>query len=570
MASLIGQHLGQYEVIALLGSGGMASVYRARQSRVGRDVAIKIIRPDRADTVDFAQRFEREARLIASLSHPNIVKLFDYGREAHIVYLVMELVSGGSLEQKIKAGPLTLTTVERVLAQLASALDYAHKEGVLHRDLKPSNVLLDAHGNAVLTDFGIAKLLNESTSVTKDGQLVGTPTYMAPELWHGGAATAQADVYALGAILFEMLTGRPPFTGKTLHSLMYQHLENPLPSVLNMQPDLPPEIDMFMQHTLNKHMEERYKNPLALSEDFRSLLRGEQLSDVGSGSASSVGASVVKDSEDQPTVIGIDSKVLGPVDTVRLKPNFPTAVTSDSPRRPVIVRYLAVMSALTTLGIGSITAFQLLRAGTINTPIALVIELVTITVFLPLGLLFLKRPVSRRAGISLLIFQMFLLTTLWLERTPFLNAYIDNLGLQSEQAALAVQTTLSTDLLKTIARLSPEQVHRLLGEFNDQGIESLSHNDFVHAHAYLEAVQTIDADEAINVARTLPEKSVSRYNLAFLRDVEGNLSGAIVAYREAIQLDDANFKARYLSRISDEIGRFFYSYELSEEIGSGN
>ncbi len=205
MAGLIGQRLGQYEIVALLGRGGMATVYRARQLNIKREVAIKVIRADLAETADFIKRFEREAETIASLRHPYILKLFDYGEFGDTVYLVMELVSGGSLAELISKGPLPVATASRLLEQIASALDYSHERGIIHRDLKPQNVLLDEQNNPILTDFGIAKILSQTTSLTQSGMAMGTPSYMAPEQWMGKALDSRADIYALGIMLFEML-----------------------------------------------------------------------------------------------------------------------------------------------------------------------------------------------------------------------------------------------------------------------------------------------------------------------------------------------------------------------------
>jgi serine/threonine protein kinase len=198
MADLIGQQLGQYEITALLGEGGMAVVYRARQTTVKRDVAIKVIKHGLVDKGDFVRRFEREAQTVASLSHPFILKVFDYGQQGDSVYLVMELLTGGSLAGLIRRGPLSLDMTSRMFDQVASALDYAHRRGIIHRDLKPQNVLLDDEGNAHLTDFGIAKILSETTALTQSGMAMGTPSYMPPEQWQGRALDARADVYALG------------------------------------------------------------------------------------------------------------------------------------------------------------------------------------------------------------------------------------------------------------------------------------------------------------------------------------------------------------------------------------
>ncbi|MCS6870116.1 MAG: serine/threonine protein kinase, partial [Anaerolineae bacterium] len=170
MANLIGQTLGQYQITALLGKGGMATVYRARQASINRDVAIKVIKPDLIESEEFKIRFNREAQVIAALSHPHILKVFDYGQHGDLVYLVMELLSGGSLADLLRRGTrLELTEVTRLLDQIASALDYAHRRAIVHRDLKPQNVLLDEERNAFLTDFGIAKLLSETSALTQSG-----------------------------------------------------------------------------------------------------------------------------------------------------------------------------------------------------------------------------------------------------------------------------------------------------------------------------------------------------------------------------------------------------------------
>jgi len=181
MADLIGQRLGQYQVVSLLGKGGMAAVYRARQISIERDVAIKVISPELAATENFVRRFQREAQTIASLSHPNIIKVFDFGQQGDIVYLVMELMTGSNLSEYIRRGALSVEQTGQLLSQIAAALDYAHSRGIIHRDLKPQNILMDNNGNAFLTDFGIAKLMRETTALTQTGSVLGTPAYMAPE-----------------------------------------------------------------------------------------------------------------------------------------------------------------------------------------------------------------------------------------------------------------------------------------------------------------------------------------------------------------------------------------------------
>lgn len=261
MDDLVGQKLGQYVLTAVIGSGGMATVYRARQTSIGRDVAIKIIQPRLAPNPQFIKRFEREVKTIASMSHPHILKVFDYGQQDEQFYLVMELINGGSLSSLIRKGALGLEQTARLLSQVASALDYAHERGVIHRDLKPQNIMLTEQGDAILTDFGIARLISiEATALTHTGAIIGTPLYMAPEQWVGKAVDARSDVYALGISVYETLTGEVPYNSRTPASIMYAHLEGPLPNVRTLRGDLPPAIDTVLHRALAKRPEDRYQS----------------------------------------------------------------------------------------------------------------------------------------------------------------------------------------------------------------------------------------------------------------------------------------------------------------------
>jgi eukaryotic-like serine/threonine-protein kinase len=261
VSDLIGQVLGQYQIIETLGTGGMAVVYRARQTSVDRYVAIKVIRAEIAQQSDFQARFEREARTIAAFSHPHIIKLFDYGRHENSSYLVMELMPGGSLDQIIRANSgLPLDKAARLLRQIAE---------VIHRDLKPQNILLDENGNAMLTDFGIAKLVEQSTmALTQTGTSVGTPSYMSPEQWRGENLDAMSDIYALGIILFEMLTGQLPFTSDTPYGMMHKHLFIEAPSARNLKTTLPDGIDIVVARALAKDKSLRYPSAAELYSAF--------------------------------------------------------------------------------------------------------------------------------------------------------------------------------------------------------------------------------------------------------------------------------------------------------------
>ena len=274
MDSLIGQTVGNYEIISLLGEGGMATVYRAQQTNMRREVAFKIIRSGMSGSADFVQRFEREVQTVATLNHPHILKVFDFGQVNGAAYLVMELQAGGSLTTLIEAGPLDTARAATLLDQIASALDYAHRKGVIHRDLKPQNILLDTEGNAILTDFGIAKVLN-TAGMTQTGMTVGTPTYMAPEQWQGLPLDARSDEYALGIVLYQMLSGKLPFNGDTPFAVMHKHIYDAPPSIIADRPDLSPAVDMVIKRAMAKNRDDRFATAGELAAAFRAALQGQ-------------------------------------------------------------------------------------------------------------------------------------------------------------------------------------------------------------------------------------------------------------------------------------------------------
>ncbi|MCJ7708968.1 MAG: protein kinase, partial [Anaerolineales bacterium] len=243
MATLTGTTLGKYQILDRLGRGGMADVYEAYHARLDRHVAIKILHPHLIEGQDFLGRFEREAKAVASLKHPHIVQVFDFDSQDDLHYIVMELVDGGSLrsrfEELSRAGTrMPQKDALRILADVASAIDYAHGRGMLHRDVKPANVLLDHDGDACLSDFGIVRILSE-TRFTTTGALIGTPQYMSPEQGKGLPLTKATDLYSLGVVLYEMLTGRAPYDSDTPLGVIYKHIFEPLPSPRLACPDLP-------------------------------------------------------------------------------------------------------------------------------------------------------------------------------------------------------------------------------------------------------------------------------------------------------------------------------------------
>ncbi|MEM9950528.1 MAG: protein kinase [Chloroflexota bacterium] len=278
MTELIGQQLGQFKIVDVLGIGGMATVYRGFQESMKRYVAIKVIRESvEVDLDEFIKRFDNEAQTIASLSHPHILKVFEYGKTDNLVFLAMELIKGGSLAKVIddSDGGLSLDDTIKYLQQIAGALDYAHQRDIIHRDLKPANILLDENGNAVLTDFGIARNLSSNQRLTKTQSTLGTPAYMAPEQWTSDEVTNRTDIYALAVITFEMLTGNFPFDDTALHTLMYGHLQDDPYEVAELRPDIPPQVDNIMQKALSKDPLNRYPNARSFVDDLKALSAGQ-------------------------------------------------------------------------------------------------------------------------------------------------------------------------------------------------------------------------------------------------------------------------------------------------------
>ncbi len=272
MAELSGLMLGQYYLGELIGRGGMASVYRARQASMDRDVAVKVMSAALSHNAEFVARFEREARVIARLQHPHILPVIDFGRSDEHIYLVMRYVEGGILSDRLRATTLSINQANRFLSQIASALEYAHQRGVIHRDLKPNNVLLDEMDNVYLTDFGIAKMLASTTtsaySLTATGSVMGTPAYMAPEQWRSEPVDARTDIYALGVILYEMLMGALPFQAETPFGMMYKHFDTPPPLPRLINPALPPTLEQVVLRALAKQPDERFQSARQMADSF--------------------------------------------------------------------------------------------------------------------------------------------------------------------------------------------------------------------------------------------------------------------------------------------------------------
>jgi WD40 repeat protein/transcriptional regulator with XRE-family HTH domain len=271
---LTGRAIRGYALAERIGMGGFGSVYRAVQPNVDREVAIKIILPAFANHPDFIRRFEAEAQLVARLEHPHIVPLYDYWREPGVAYLVMRLLRGGNIQQLLKQGPLSIEATTRMLEQVCSALTSAHRIGIIHRDLKPANVLLDEDSNAYLADFGIAKNLGDPDfeNHTSVDAMIGSPQYMSPEQIQSLSIRPQTDIYCLGVMLYEMLTGAVPFTGPTPFDLIQHHVNTPMPSLSARRAGLPAALDAVITRATEKDPEKRYPDALSLYNEFRQAI----------------------------------------------------------------------------------------------------------------------------------------------------------------------------------------------------------------------------------------------------------------------------------------------------------
>ncbi len=259
MEDLTGKKLGPYEIIGPLGEGGMAAVYKAYQAGMDRHVALKVLPQNLAKDPQFLGRFQNEARVIAKLQHPHILPIHDFGEAEGYTYLVMPLISSGTLGGLLKGDPLPLPRVRKLFSQLGDALDYAHTQNLVHRDLKPGNVLVDERGNCLLTDFGIAKLVQGGTEkFTTTGALIGTPAYMSPEQGRGDKVDARTDIYALGVILYEMVTGQVPFSAETPVAVVLKHIQAELPPARSLNPELPEAVEAVLAKALAKDADDRF------------------------------------------------------------------------------------------------------------------------------------------------------------------------------------------------------------------------------------------------------------------------------------------------------------------------
>jgi tRNA A-37 threonylcarbamoyl transferase component Bud32 len=270
------EKIGRYQIKSELGRGGMATVYKAHDPLFEREVAVKVLPREMLHDPQFRVRFEREAKTVASLEHPAIVPVYDVGEEDGQPYFVMRHMTGGSLSERIKENSLSITDTAKIIDRISNALDEAHSKGVVHRDLKPGNILFDHMREPYVSDFGIAKIAQAQGAATvTGGGIIGTPAYMSPEQAQGDKVDGRSDIYALGVIVFEMLTGRQPYEADTPMAVVVKHITDPVPHILDVNPNLPAELEQVIERAMAKNRDERYLTAKEFAQALTAVAHGE-------------------------------------------------------------------------------------------------------------------------------------------------------------------------------------------------------------------------------------------------------------------------------------------------------
>ncbi|MBE0671102.1 MAG: serine/threonine protein kinase [Anaerolineales bacterium] len=271
----IPEKIGRYIIKSELGRGGMATVYRAHDPSVDREVAIKVLPREMLHDPQFRSRFEREIKMVAALEHPSIVPIYDVGDEDGQPYFVMRYMTGGSLSDGIEKGKFSVQDTARIIEKIAKGLAYSHRKGIIHRDLKPDNILFDDNGDPFISDFGVAKLTESGGGLTGSG-VIGTPAYMSPEQAQGNEIDSRSDVYGLGVIIYQMLSGQRPYSADTPMGVVVKHITEPVPEILNLIPNLPHEVDALIKTAMAKDRNQRYATTIDLAKALNLIAFGHE------------------------------------------------------------------------------------------------------------------------------------------------------------------------------------------------------------------------------------------------------------------------------------------------------
>lgn len=345
---LIGKRLGgRYKIIKMVGGGGMANVYLAEDMILEREVALKVLRLDFVNEAEFLRRFQREAQSATSLVHPHIVNIYDVGEEEGINYIVMEYVDGMTLKQYIQQhSPIPVEKVIDIMKQLASAIAFAHHNSIIHRDIKPHNILMDQDGNVKITDFGIAMALS-ATSITQTNAVLGSVHYISPEQARGGMATKKSDIYALGIVMFELLTGQLPFSGESAVSVALKHLQAETPSVRRWHPAIPQSVENIVLKATAKDPFHRYESLEEMEQDLSTALNPERAEEkrffIAEDDEKTKAIPVITDSEFSE---GLDTTIGRPADSNKEQRPAPVKTKKKRKKWPVILLLFTVLVAL--------------------------------------------------------------------------------------------------------------------------------------------------------------------------------------------------------------------------------
>ncbi|MCH7588734.1 MAG: serine/threonine protein kinase [Chloroflexi bacterium] len=281
MPFLAGENVGPYRILAQLGQGGMATVFKAYHAALDRHVAIKVLHPAFKEDPQFLQRFHREAKVVAKLEHPNIIPIYDFSEHKGQPYLVLKYIEGETLKARLARGTLAVQEAVDVIQAVGTALNYAHKQGVLHRDVKPSNILLSEDGRIYLADFGLARMAELGASTLSGDMLIGTPFYISPEQGSGNSELDErTDIYSFGIVLYEMIVGKVPFTADTPFSIIHDHIYTPLPLPSAVNPSVPEEVEIVLLKALSKNPQDRFSSGREMAEAFIESLQSMDQSNL--------------------------------------------------------------------------------------------------------------------------------------------------------------------------------------------------------------------------------------------------------------------------------------------------